>query len=323
MGTTASVEHRTVTTNGIEIHIAEQGEGPLVLLLHGFPESWYSWRHQIAGLADAGYRVVAPDMRGYGRTTCPGEVDKFTLMHHVGDVIGLITALNEQNAIVVGHDWGAPVAWATAMMRPDVVRGVVGMSVPPCGPLLPIRREASAPISALREQFGEGFYMVSFQEPGQAEALLDGDRRTTLIGMFAGADSDVGREAQFDDEHRPGDFVFALPKWISEDELDAHAEAFAEHGFTGGLNWYRNIDRNWEMLAPWDGAVITPPSLFLIGDRDNVSAFLPVPKSLDELQEFAPGATALVTVPDCGHWLQQEQPEFVSQQLIEFARSLK
>lgn len=323
MARNAYSEHRTVTVNGVDVHLVERGEGALVLLLHGFPGSWYSWRHQVHALADAGFRVAAPDMRGYGRSSCPAEVERFSLPHLVGDVVGLIAALGERDAMVVGHDWGAPVAWATALMRPDLVRGVVGLSVPPYGPLLPIRRPAVPPVQALRQQFGDSFYMASFQEPGQAESALDGDVRASLLGMFAGTDSGNAREARFDDDHRPRDLVVPLPKWLSDDDLDAHAEALAQHGFRGGLNYYRNIDRNWELLAPWDGALITPPARYLIGDRDNVSAFLPVPGSLDELREIAPRATAIVTVADCGHWTQQEQPENVSRELIEFARGLE
>ena len=154
------VEHREIETNGLRMHVAERGSGPLVVLLHGFPESWYSWRHQLAALGDAGFRAVAPDQRGYGDTTAPDAIDRYTLLDLVGDVIGLIDALGEQRAIVVGHDWGAPVAWHTALLRPDRVAGVAGLSVP-FTPRLPV-----SPMDAWRQAFGDRFYQVYFQEPG-------------------------------------------------------------------------------------------------------------------------------------------------------------
>ena len=140
------IAHRFVETNGIRMHLAEEGEGPLVVLLHGFPESWYSWRHQLQALAEAGYHAVAPDQRGYGQTDRPAEIEKYTQLHLVGDVIGLLDALGEEQAVVVGHDWGAPVAWNTALLRPDRVRGVVGLSVPYCprGPVSMLTAHAGA-----------------------------------------------------------------------------------------------------------------------------------------------------------------------------------
>ena len=146
------VNHRELTVNGIQMHIAEQGQGPLVLLLHGFPESWYSWRHQFQPLADAGFHVVAPDQRGYAGTERPASVDDYTILHLVGDVVGLIHALGEREAVVIGHDWGAPVAWHTALLRPDIIRGVAGLSVPPP------RRAPAKPLGLLEQRFGQGFY---------------------------------------------------------------------------------------------------------------------------------------------------------------------
>jgi pimeloyl-ACP methyl ester carboxylesterase len=316
-----AAEHRFVTTNGIRMHIAEQGDGPLVLLLHGFPESWYSWRHQFQPLVEAGFRVVAPDQRGYGRTDSPAAIDQFSIMHLVGDVVGLIAALEESSAIVVGHDWGAPVAWATALLRPDLVRGVAGLSVPPGGPLVPVRGERTPPISAFRERFGDSFYMVQFQQPGVAEGLLGGDPRASFRGMLGSASADAGREEpSLDDGHRPASS--SLPEWLTEDDIDVFVSEYSERGFAGGLNWYRNIDRNWELLAPWTGALITPPSLLMIGDRDVTRGFLPIPDSLKALRELAPAARDLITVESCGHWTQQERPGVVSDALVEFATSL-
>ncbi len=166
---TSTHSHRFVEVNGVGLHIAEQGQGPLVLLLHGWPESWYSWRHQFGPLVAAGYRVVAPDQRGYARSEQPPHVASYTLLHLVGDVIALIEELGEEQAVVVGHDWGAPVAWTAAMLRPDKVRAVAGLSIPP---ILP---GGMVPPSITRTQYGEGFYQIYFQQPGVADAELARD----------------------------------------------------------------------------------------------------------------------------------------------------
>ena len=165
--------------NGVRLHIAEQGQGPLVLLLHGWPESWYSWRHQFGALAAAGYRVVAPDQRGYARSEQPPDVTSYTLLHLVGDVIALIEELGEEQAVVVGHDWGAPVAWTTAMLRPDKVRAVAGLSIPP---ILP---GGMVPPSITRPQYGEGFYQVYFQQPGVADASSPRTSRTPFAASWS------------------------------------------------------------------------------------------------------------------------------------------
>lgn len=170
------IEHSQVEVNGVRLHIAEQGQGPLVLLLHGFPESWYSWRHQFAPLAAAGYRVVAPDQRGYARSGRPTAVDAYTLPHLVGDVVGLIRALGAEQAVVVGHDWGAPVAWISAMLRPDVVRAVAGLSVPPRLPAGLVRLELS------RRLYGDGFYQNYFQQPGWPMPSWPGTCRAPSAG---------------------------------------------------------------------------------------------------------------------------------------------
>jgi pimeloyl-ACP methyl ester carboxylesterase len=172
------------------MHIAEQGSGPLVVLLHGFPECWYSWRHQLAALSEAGFHAVAPDQRGYGRTDRPEATGRYTILHLVGDVIGLLDALNEERAVVVGHDWGAPVAWHTAMMRPDRVRGVVGLSVP----YRP--RGTAPPLRVLREALGAGFYQIYFQEPGVADAELAWNVRSTFRRLLYSGSGDAALDGR-------------------------------------------------------------------------------------------------------------------------------
>ena len=178
------VAHREIDVGGLRMHVAESGEGPLVVLLHGFPESWYSWRHQIEALSGAGFRVVAPDQRGYGATDAPEEIERYTLLDLVGDVIGLIDAVGGGRAIVVGHDWGAPVAWHTALLRPDRVLGVAGLSVP-FTPRTPV-----SPMRMWREAFGDRFYQVYFQEPGVAERELEADVDDTMRRLLIGASGD-------------------------------------------------------------------------------------------------------------------------------------
>src|SRR5258708_10441790 len=174
-GTTVSeIKHRTVETNGIHMQIAESGAGPSVVLCHGFPESWYSWRHQLHALAEAGFHAIAADMRGYGQTDRPEQIDRYTLLHHVGDVVGLLDALATETAVIVGHDWGAPVAWYAALLRPDRFRGVIGLSVP-FRPRPPVR-----PTSIMPPTEDAQFFQLYFQSPGIAEAEFERDVRLSI-----------------------------------------------------------------------------------------------------------------------------------------------
>ncbi|MDX3510937.1 alpha/beta fold hydrolase [Streptomyces caniscabiei] len=314
------VAHRMIEANGVRLHIAEQGTGPLVVLLHGFPESWHSWRRQFDPLAAAGFRVVAPDQRGYGRSDRPEAVDAYTILHLVGDVVALIQALGEEKAYVVGHDWGAPVAWHTALLRPDMVRGVAGLSVPP-----PFRGK-QPPLVVAEERFGGRFYWNYFNRPGVADAEFAEDPRTTLRKIFYWASGEApltGEERQplVDPERGwlttmadPG----ALPDWFTEDDLDVLVEGFSR-GFTGALNWYRNLDRNWELMAPWHHAVVTPPALYVYGDRDLVPAFPGTPELIAALPDLMPDLRREpVMLPGCGHWTQQERPDEVNAALVDF-----
>ena len=312
------VNHREVSVNGIQMHIAEQGEGPLVLLLHGFPESWYSWRHQFQPLADAGFHVVAPDQRGYAGTERPESIADYTIFHLVGDVVGLIRALGEQEAVVIGHDWGAPVAWHTALLRPDIVRGVAGLSVPPP------RRAPARPLGLLEQRFGKGFYQIYFQEPGVADAELGRDRKDTFRRFLVAASGDgevrptTGENAGFLDSMP---YPETLPSWLTEADIDAFAQQYERNGFTGGLNWYRNIDRNWELTAAWADTKITPPSFYVTGTKDVVRTFAG-PDFLEKLPEVLPDLRGVLDLEGCGHWTQQERPDEVNAALVEFLRQL-
>ncbi|MGW3647067.1 alpha/beta fold hydrolase [Streptomyces sp. NPDC000878] len=315
-----------VDVNGIQLHIAEAGEGPLVVLLHGFPESWHSWRHQFGPLAAAGFRVVAPDQRGYGGSDRPEDVSSYSILHLVGDVVGLIHALGEETAYVVGHDWGAPVAWHTALLRPDAVRGVAGLSVPP-----PFRGDRR-PLGVMEAMFGGRFYWNYFNRPGGiADAELARDPRTALrkcLYAFSGDGPDAGTGKQPLVEAGQGWLDTMpdpekLPAWLTEADLDHLTDSFAG-SFTGALDWYRNIDRNWELTAAWHGAVVSPPALYVYGDKDLVAAFPGTPRLIEQLPELMPNLRrAPVVLEGCGHWTQQERPEEVNAVLVPFLSELR
>jgi epoxide hydrolase A/B len=324
----SEVKHRIVETNGIRMHLAEQGTGPLVVLCHGFPESWYSWRHQLGALAEAGFHAVAPDMRGYGQTDRPEEVDKYTLLHLVGDMVGLLDALDGESAVIIGHDWGAPVAWHAALLRPDRFRGVVGLSVP----FRP--RGQSRPTTMMPQNEDAIFYQLYFQNPGVAEAEFERDPRMTVRALLHSASGDAPRrEDRASAESvgmvpRKGGFLTrvlnpaTLPSWLTEADVDFYAAEFARTGFRGGLNWYRNIDRNWEILAPFAGARVTIPALYMAGDRDLVVSFRGMDQLIPNLAKFVPQLRTTIMLPGCGHWTQQERADEVNAAIIEFLRSL-
>jgi pimeloyl-ACP methyl ester carboxylesterase len=314
------VSHRYLDAGGLRMHIAEAGAGPLVLLLHGFPECWYSWRHQLSALAEAGYHAVAPDQRGYCRTGGPAAVDQYTILHLTGDVIALLDALGEEQAVVAGHDWGAPVAWHTALLRPDRVRGVIGLS----GAYRP--RGSRQPTTVMRSRIGDGYYMLYFQQPGVADAELATDLRRTFTTMLCGGSGEAGPWLPV---VPPGGGLLdttveppALPSWLTSDDIEMYITEYSGAGFTGPLNWYRNIDRNWELTAAWHHALVTVPALFIAGDRDLVLTAAGGPAVLPKLRTWAPQLRETVLLSGCGHWTQQERPDDVSNAMIDFVRDL-
>jgi pimeloyl-ACP methyl ester carboxylesterase len=325
------VQHRIVGTNGIRMHIAEKGSGPLVLLCHGFPESWYSWRHQIEALSAAGFHVVAPDMRGYGQTEAPAAIDQYTMLHLVGDMVGLLDALGEPTAVIAGHDWGAPVAWHAAMMRPDRFRAIIALSVP-------FRtRMKLRPTTVMPQTDDAVFYQLHFQTPGVAEAELEHDVRAYLCGIMRRIsgeyESSPGGAASFAMVPRAGGLLAMmaptgrtpppLPAWLTEADLDFLVQEFTRTGLRGGLNWYRNIDRNWELLAPFAGARVTVPALFVAGERDPTLAFPGAAEAVAALPTYVPRLRRVIMLPGCGHWTQQERPAEVSAAMLDFLRALE
>ena len=316
------IRHRTVESNGLRMHVAEAGSGPLVLMCHGFPESWYSWRHQLVALADAGYHAVAPDMRGYGQTEAPEAIEAYTLLHLVGDMVGVVRALGESQAVIAGHDWGAPVAWHAALLRPDIFRAIIALSVP-------FRPRGAARPTAQMPQTGEAmFYQLYFQTPGVAEAELQRDVRSTMRRMAYTGSGDAPQGGRLGMVPRDGGFLTytvdpeTLPAWISDADIDFYTREFTRTGFRGGLNWYRNIDRNWELLAPYTGALVTVPALYVAGDRDLVVRFPGMDQLIPNLAKLVPRLARTVMLPGCGHWTQQERAPEVNAAMLEFLKGL-
>jgi pimeloyl-ACP methyl ester carboxylesterase len=308
---------RTISANGIDIFLLEQGEGPLVLLCHGWPELSYSWRHQIPALAAAGFHVAVPDMRGFGRTAAPADVKAYSILDTVGDMVALVEALGEKQAIIVGHDWGAPVAWHAALFRPDLFKAVAGLSVPP-----PFRGRAR-PLDTLRESGITNFYWQYFQTPGVAEAEFERDVGLSMRTLLGRGFSDPSASLFIEDgKGFLGDARAdrSLPDWLSEADLAHFTEAYRKSGFRGGLNWYRNIDRNWELTAPWQGAQIRQPSLFIAGSRDSVITGLMGAKRVSEMERVLPNLRQKLIIEGAGHWVQQEQPAEVSRLLLQFLK---
>jgi pimeloyl-ACP methyl ester carboxylesterase len=317
----SELRHLIVPVNGIRVHCVEAGEGPLVLLVHGFPESWYSWRHQLPALAEAGYRAVAIDVRGYGRSSAPAPVEAYRMMAHVSDNVALVGALGEEQAVVVGHDWGAPIAWNSALLRPDVFRAVAGLSVPfsPAGP--------TRPSDAFRMMGGdEEFYIEYFQQPGRAEVELDEDVRRWLLGFYFSASGDApslmrgtGTIATIPHGkrmHERFSFPATMPAWWTDEDLDVYAGEFERTGFTGGLNRYRNVDRDWEDLNAFRGKAIEVPALFVGGDKDGPTIWGQT--SIERFPQTLPKLHRSIILPGCGHWTQQERPAEVNAALLDF-----
>jgi pimeloyl-ACP methyl ester carboxylesterase len=315
------VKHRMVTANGINMHVAEQGRGPLVLLCHGFPETWYSWRHQLGALAGAGFRAVAPDMRGYAQTDAPDGIESYSILHLVGDMVGLVRALGETNAVIVGHDWGASVAWTAALIRPDIFRAVAALSVPlrPRGP--------TAPLVALRAAGFERLYYFYFQEPGVAEAEFARDISAAMRKGIYTLSGDAPATSEWSPLLAPGSGFLDkaidpehLPAWITEDDIATISAEFTRTGFRGPLNWYRNMDRNWELTGAFADRQIEQPAIFIAGARD-IAIAGPNKAALDQLSKTVPGLKRQLLIEGAGHWIGEERPAEVNEALIDFIKT--
>ncbi|WP_327404443.1 alpha/beta hydrolase [Streptomyces sp. NBC_01288] len=318
------VTHRLVPAPAGRIHLVEQGTGPLVLLVHGFPESWYSWRHQLPALAAAGFRAVAVDVRGYGRSSRPEDVSAYRMLDLVEDAVAVVHALGERSAVIVGHDWGAGIAANSALLRPDVFRAVGLLSVPYAP------RGGPRPSEIFAEMGGdEEFYVSYFQERGRAEAEIEPDVRGWLAGFYGAFSADTMPQPGAPDPHFVSRgvggtlrdrFPAEPPAWLSEAELDVYAGEFERTGLTTALNRYRNMDRDWEDLAPYDGALITQPSLFLGGSLDASTTWLS--DAIAAYPVTLPGLRGSHILEGCGHWIQQERPAEVNQHLLNWLAEL-
>ncbi|MFI9824010.1 alpha/beta hydrolase [Streptomyces sp. NPDC052013] len=323
---TAELRHRIVGTPAGRLHLVEQGTGPLVLLVHGFPESWYSWRRQLPALAAAGHRAVAIDVRGYGRSSKPAATDAYRMLDLVEDNVAVVRALGEEDAVVVGHDWGSNIAAASALLHPEVFRAVALLSVPYAPPGGPRPTDVFGRLGSPEEEF----YVSCFQEPGRAEAEIEPDVRGWLAGFYAALSADTMPAQDEPDPHfvaRGGGRLRdrfptgVLPAWLSEDDLDVYAGEFERTGFTGALNRYRNMDRDWEDLAPHRGASIKQPSLFIGGALDASTTWMS--DDIDAYPTTLPGLSASHLLDDCGHWIQQERPDEVNRLLTDWLVTLQ
>lgn len=307
----------------MRLRVVEAGDrgAPVVVLAHGFPELAYSWRHQIPVLAEAGYHVLAPDQRGYGGSSRPDAIEAYNIRELTTDIVGLLDDVGAERAVWIGHDWGAPVVWHAPLLHPDRVAAVAALSVPATP------RSQMAPTQAWRKTFGENFfYILYFQEPGVADEELNSDPARAIRRLMGGLRTD-GDKAAGMRMVAPGPEGFidrlpepdVLPDWISQDELDHYIAEFSRTGFTGGLNWYRNFDRNWELTADLADAKISVPCLFIGGTADPVLAFT----RADRAAELVSGPYQQLMIEGAGHWLQQERPDEVNTALLEFLNGLE
>lgn len=316
-----------IETNGVRLNVAAQGAGPLVLLLHGFPETSHAWRHQLAGLSSAGFRAVAPDLRGFGLSDCPLESGRYTTLDIIGDLVGILDALGETTAVVVGNDWGATIAWQAAQLRPDRFRAVVALGVPMMdrAPITPSR------LFPHTEQ--AWFYTHYFSQSGQAESELEFDVAATLRKLYFWASGDAGPRDQttpnpFGLVARQAGLLGALPEpaspltWLEKADFDVFVRAYEASGFRGGLNYYRNLDRNWELQAAFIGLPVRTPALYLVGEYDTGLAIPGMRDIIGGMHKLVPNLRDSRIIQQAGHWLQQEAPRLVNAAVIEFLHSL-
>ena len=312
-------DFQQIETNGIRLRTVVEGKGPLIILLHGFPQCWYLWRYQIDPLMQAGFQVAVPDQRGYGASDQPEPIEAHNIIELTNDVVGIANALGHDQFIVVGQDWGAPVAWHAALLHPKRVRAVVGMSVP--------YTRWQAGKFTRQENFGDNFwYMVYFQKPGAAEAELEADIRKSLRMIYFAGSADAPQGVWTTPKPSTAKFLDGmidpaqLPAWLTQEDLDYYVAQYRESGFRGPLNWYRNIDRNIELTPQLETAKIDCPSLFIAGTKDLVLSF--VPGWIDQMDNWVTDMRGKVLIDGAAHWVQVEQPPAVNEALLAFLQTL-
>lgn len=319
------IKFKTIETNGITMRLADtENDGPAILLAHGWPESWYSWRHQIPALKEAGYRVIVSEMRGYGKTDAPEDVDSYDIVHLAADMAGILDALDIEKATMVGHDWGAMVAANAVLMHPERFNGLILMSVPYGG------RGPQSMMDTWTAQYGDNFFYILYhnEEGGVAEAEYDSDPRGILSRLYLSPDSPREAPTVTDPKRSAGGWIprlgaaKGLPDWLTQDELDYMVSTFEKSGFRGGVNYYRNFHRNWEITEHLDGVKIGVPTIFIAGSEDIVIRGATAPMLKMMMSQGVEELRDVVLVPDMGHWIQQEAPEATNEAMLEFLKSL-
>jgi len=314
----AEIRHHQVQTNGISMHVAEAGEGFPVVFCHGWPELWYSWRHQIHALADAGFRAIAPDMRGYGGTDAPADPAQYTMKILTADIAGLLDALEIEKAVIVGHDWGGAVIWQMGLRYPERVERLVGLNTP-YGP--PNNSRTTEALRDFHGQTDKTFYMRYFLTPGVAEKELEADVATSFKKIFV----PYTRSEDFTTFMTVGgDGSGVIAKitntdtFLSEEELAEYTKVFSKTGFRGGLNWYRAADMNADEVDAPRGPQLNIKSMMVTAGKDTILK----PMMAGAMPMLVPGIR-MEHIEDCGHWTQQERPAEVNALLLDFLKDLK
>ncbi|KAK8573527.1 hypothetical protein V6N13_009617 [Hibiscus sabdariffa] len=309
------IQHRMVNVNGITMHVAEKGQGPVILFLHGFPELWYTWRHQILALSSLGYRTIAPDLRGYGDTEAPPSITSYSCMHIVGDLIALVDSLGVDQVFLVAHDWGAIIGWYLCLFRPDRVKAFVCLSVP----FMP--RKPMKPVDSMRLFFGDDYYICRFQEPGKIEAEIAHYGTSKVLKRIISSRKPgppcLPKDNAFGIEP---DTPIALPPWFSEEDLSYYTNKFNKKGFTGALNYYRALDLNWELTEPWSGTQVKVAVKFIVGDLDSVYTTPGVKKYVESggFKGDVPLLDEVVIMEGVGHFINQEKADKINSHILDF-----
>jgi pimeloyl-ACP methyl ester carboxylesterase len=319
-----SVRQSTIHVNGVDLVVTEAGDrsAPAVILSHGFPESAHSWRHQIPVLAEAGYHVIAPDQRGYGFSSSPKDVSAYGIRNLTGDLIALLDHFGHDDAVFVGHDWGALVVWDAGRLHPTRCRAIAAVSVP-------LTPWPGRPTDLFKAMFGDRFfYMLYFQEVGPAERELDADIRRSMHTIMWGASGEMYRGVPSEIPPMVGtgfldmfsDVPDHLPSWLTQADLDYYVEQYQNSGFFGPVSWYRNLDANYEIMKDIPFDVMTMPTFFIGGSKDGVIA--PRLDTIDTVNAISPNYKGSVIIPEAGHWTQQEKPVEFNTALLDFLRTL-
>ena len=316
---------QAIETNGVRLRTVVEGSGPLVILLHGFPQCWYLWRHQIDPLVAAGFQVAVPDQRGYGGSDRPPEIEAYDAVTLTNDVTGIADALGHEKFYLVGHDWGAIVAWHVALLRKERLHALFNMSVP-----WPWPPPASWKVGRYtrQESFGDQFwYIVYFQTPGVAEAEFEADVRKTLRTLYFSASGDVPQDIGFSTKPATAKFLDgmvdppSLPAWLTEEDLDYYEAQYQHSGFRGPINWYRNIDRNIALTPQLERAKVEVPTGFLLGSKDLVIQF--EDGWVEQLDTRVSDLRCKIYIKGAGHWVQMERPAPVNEALLSFLISFR